>query len=330
VLLLLGLVSLATSKPSNDLADYVPVSIVTDTDISRAAIGQRNLPKPDKPKPLADRLGELKQVEQVAPKVVNKPEIATNTTAPMPEPKPLPKPQESAQENSEKNAEKSAQETAQEKPAPKSQDKAQEKPQPKPQDEAQEKPQEKPKPDAKPAEKKEKKPAPFKADRIADLLKKTHPPQPHEKPTPKTPKYSANQIAELLDHRAPQRQVATATALNSRASLGAPNAAPNAQLSQSEIDALRERLRECWSPPAGINGNMNIYVSLRVLFKRDGSLAQMPVLVAGSPSPLGPALAESGKRALLLCQPFTMLRPEHYAQWRDITVDFDPRDLAGD
>jgi hypothetical protein len=317
VLLLLGLVSLATSKPSNDLADYVPVSVVTDADISRAAIGQRNLPKPDKPKPLADKVGDLKQVEQVAPKVVNKPEITTNTSAPMPEPKPLPKPQENAQEK------------AQEK-QPKSQDKAQEKPQPKPKDEAQEKPREKPKPDARTAEKPEKKPAPFKADRIADLLKKTHPPQPHEKPTPKTPKYSANQIAELLDHRAPQRRVATASALNSRASLGAPNAAPNAQLSQSEIDALRERLRECWSPPAGVNGNMNIYVSLRVLFKPDGSLAQMPILVAGSPSPLGPALAESGKRALLLCQPFTMLRPEHYAQWRDITVDFDPRDLAGD
>jgi outer membrane biosynthesis protein TonB len=295
VLLLLGLVSLATSKPSNDLADYVPVSVVTDADISRAAIGQTNLPKPDKPKPLADTVGDLKQVEQVAPKVVNKPAITTNTTAPMPEPKPLPKPQE----------------TAQAKPQPKSQ----------------EKPREKPKPDAQTAEKPDKKPAPFKADRIADLLKK---PQPHEKPAPKHPKYNANQIAELLDHRAPQRQMATATALNSRASLGAPNAAPDAQLSQSEIDALRERLRECWSPPAGVNGNMNIYVSLRVLFKPDGSLAQMPTLVAGSPSPLGPALAESGKRALLLCQPFTMLRPEHYAQWRDITVDFDPRDLAGD
>jgi colicin import membrane protein len=313
VLLLLGLVSLATSKPSNDLADYVPVSIVTDADISRAAIGQKNAPKPDKPKPLADKVGDLKPVKQVAPKVVNKPEITTNTTAP-PETKPLPKPQEKADE----------------KPQPKSQDKAQEKPQPKPQDEAQKKPQEKPKPDAKTAEKPQKKPDPFKANQIADLLKKTHPPQPHEKPTPRTPKYNANQIAELLDQRAPQRQVATASVLNSRASLGAPNAAPDAQLSQSEIDALRERLRECWSPPPGINGNMNIYVSLRVLFKRDGSLAQMPVVVAGSPSPLGPALAESGKRALLLCQPFTMLKPEHYAQWRDITVDFDPRDLAGD
>ena len=300
MLLLVGLVSLATSKPRDDLADYVPVSVVTDADLSRAALGQRNLPKPDKPKPLADKVAALKQVEEVAPKVVNKPAITPNTPVPTPQP-----------------------------PQPK----AQEKPQPKPQDEAQEAPQEqqkeKPKPDAK-AEKAQKKPAPFKADRIADLLKKTHPSQPHEKPKPKSPKYNANQIAELLDQRAPQRQAATAAELNGRASLGAPNAAADAQLSQTEIDALRERLRECWSPPAGVNGSMNIYVSLRVLFKRDGSLAQTPVLVAGSPSPLGPALAESGKRALLLCQPFTMLKPEHYAQWRDITVDFDPRDLAGD
>jgi len=44
---------------------------------------------------------------------------------------------------------------------------------------------------------------------------------------------------------------------------------------------------------------------------------------------LGPALAESGTRALLLCQPFTMLKPEHYAQWKDITINFDPHDLTG-
>lgn len=314
VLLLLGLVSLATSKPRNDLADYVPVSIVTDADISRAAIGQKNVPKPDKPKPLADKVGALKQVEQVAPKVVNKPAITTSAAAPAP-----PKPQ----------AQKAA-----EKPQPKSQQTAQPKPPPQPQDEAQQKPEQKPQqnPKAAAAQKPQPKPAPFKADRIADLLKKTHSSPPHQKPAPRMPRmprYSADQIAQLLDHRAPQRQVATASARNSRASLGAATA-PDAQLSQSEIDALRERLRQCWSPPPGINGNTNIYVSLRVLFKPNGALAQAPVVVAGSPSPLGPALAESGKRALLLCQPFTMLRPEHYAQWRDMTVDFDPRDLAGD
>jgi hypothetical protein len=31
---------------------------------------------------------------------------------------------------------------------------------------------------------------------------------------------------------------------------------------------------------------------------------------------------------LLKCQPFTMLKPEHYAQWKDLMVRFNPRDLS--
>jgi colicin import membrane protein len=279
-LLVAGLVTLAHSKPADDLANYVPVSIVTDADVSQAALGQKNAPRMDHPKPLADKIGDLKQVDQVAPKVKDKPAITTNSPAPAPQPK-----QES-------------------KPAPK--------------------------PDPKTAQQKpdKNKTDDFKADKIAELLKKTTPPKPKDKPTPETRKYDANQIAQLLDHRDAQRQVATADALNSTPGLGAPSASPHAQLSQTEIDALRERIRDCWSPPPGIDSNTNMYVSLRVLFKPDGSLAQMPVIVAGTASPMGPALAESGKRALLMCQPFTMLKPEHYAQWKDITVDFNPRDLS--
>jgi outer membrane biosynthesis protein TonB len=280
VLLVAGLVTLANSKPAEDPADYVPVSIVTDADVSRAALGQKNAPHIEHPKPLADKTGDLKQVDQVAPKVKDKPAITTNSPTPMPMPKPESKP-----------APKPDPKTAQQKPDDKKADE-------------------------------------FKADKIAELLKKTTPPKPKDKPTPETRKYDANQIAQLLDHRDAQRQVATAETLNSTAGLGAPSASPHAQLSQTEIDALRERIRDCWSPPPGIDSNTNIYVSLRVLFKPDGSLAQMPVIVAGTASAMGPALAESGKRALLMCQPFTMLKPEHYAQWKDITVDFNPRDLS--
>ena len=68
---------------------------------------------------------------------------------------------------------------------------------------------------------------------------------------------------------------------------------------------------------------------LRVLFKPDGSLQGEPVLVEATASSLGPALADSAKRALLLCQPFTMLRPEHYDQWKDLQLDFDPRVMLG-
>jgi hypothetical protein len=275
-----GFITLASSRPSVDLSNLVPVTIVTDNDLSRAALGQKNAPNQNKPKPLADKIDMLKQVEQVAPKAAPKPEIKTDSAPPKPQPKP---------------------------------------PEQKPD----------PKPEPKTAAKPDKKEPQFKPDKIADLLKKEEKQKPPEqKETQQTPKYDASEIAQLLDHRDPRRELAAGSALNQEASLGAPNAAPDAQLSQSEIDALRQRIRECWSPPPGVDSDSNIYVELRVLFRPDGSLAQEPVVVAGSASPLGPALAESGKRALLQCQPFTMLKPEHYAQWRDITVNFNPRELS--
>ena len=190
------------------------------------------------------------------------------------------------------------------------------------------------KPAQKPADKPDKpKPPEYRPDQIANLLKKDAAkelPKRDEKPArDSSPKFDANQVAQLLDKREPQRQIATAQSINDSATLGAAIGAQNAQLSQSEIDALRARISNCWSPPPGIDVNSKLYVVLRVLFKTDGSMSQAPVLVEGSASPLGPALAESAKRALLLCQPFTMLKSEHYDQWKDIELKFDPHELLG-
>jgi hypothetical protein len=132
----------------------------------------------------------------------------------------------------------------------------------------------------------------------------------------------------LLDKRDPQRRAAVGESLISTPSLGFSNG-PAAQLSQSELDALRHRLTECWNPPVGATDGGKLKVVLRVLFKPDGSVAQPPQLVAGTPSVFGPAMAESAKRAILTCQPFTMLRPDHYQQWKDIEITFDPRDMFG-
>ena len=61
----------------------------------------------------------------------------------------------------------------------------------------------------------------------------------------------------------------------------------------------------------------------------DGSLARQPAVVEGTASSLGPALAESAIRALLQCQPFTMLKPEHYDQWKDLQLGFNPHEMLG-
>src|SRR5262249_52269355 len=186
-----------------------------------------------------------------------------------------------------------------------------------------------------PADKPDKpKPPEYRPDQIANLLKRDAPKDPPKQQQAatthdSTSKFDADQVAQLLDKREPQRQIASAQTLSDTTTLGAVTGLQNAQLSQSEIDALRARISSCWSPPPGIDANSRVYVVLRVLFKADGSMVQAPVLVEGSASALGPALAESAKRALLLCQPFTMLRPEHYDQWKDLELKFDPHELLG-
>ena len=308
VALFLGFMAISAQPMEAPPVQALPVSFVSEKDFSQLTQGVKNAPQLKIPdiKPLADKVDETKSVDQQAPKVSTKPEITT-PAAKLPsdakpearaEAKPQPKPKPEA------------------KPEPKPELKTELKPAPKPAD----------KPD-KP------KPPEYKPDQIANLLKKDaakDPPKREDAPTREaTPKFDANQVAQLLDKREPQRQVATAQSLNDSPTLGAAIGAQGAQLSQSEIDALRARISSCWSPPPGIDANSRLYVVLRVLFKTDGSMVQAPALVEGSASPLGPALAESAKRALLLCQPFTMLKPEHYDQWKDLELKFDPHELLG-
>jgi colicin import membrane protein len=189
-----------------------------------------------------------------------------------------------------------------------------------------------------PAETKLDKKEPPKIDPIAETLKKEDAKKKAEEkakakaaiqpPAKPQPQFDPTKIAALLDKREPQRLAATGEALSPTPSLGKSDGR-SAQLSQSEIDALRKRLGECWNPPAGATDGGQIKVIMRVLFKPDATVATPPQLVAGSASPFGPAMAESAKRAILTCQPFTMLRPEHYEQWKDIEITFDPREMFG-
>jgi outer membrane biosynthesis protein TonB len=307
--LIFGVMAISAQPIEAPPVQALPVSFVSEKDFSQLPLGMKNAPQLKVPdiKPLADKVDEQKSVDQLAPKVSTKPEITTPAAKPV----------------------------AEAKPESKSESKAEAKPEPKPEPKPESKPELKTelKPAPKPADKPDKpKPPEYRPDQIANLLKKDaakDPPKRDDAPVRDAPKFNADQVAQLLDKREPQRKVATAQSLNDSPTLGAAIGAQNAQLSQSEIDALRARISNCWSPPPGIDANSRIYVVLRVLFKTDGSMVQAPTLVEGSASALGPALAESAKRALLLCQPFTMLKPEHYDQWKDIELKFDPHELLG-
>jgi colicin import membrane protein len=189
-----------------------------------------------------------------------------------------------------------------------------------------------------PTETKLDKKEPPKIDPIAETLKKEEAKKKAEDkakakaaqqpPAKPQPQFDALKIAALLDKREPTRQASAAEELSPTPSLGKADGKA-AQLSQSEIDALRKRLGECWNPPAGAADGGQLKVVMRVLFKPDATVATPPQLVAATASPFGPAMAESAKRAILTCQPFTMLRPDHYEQWKDIEITFDPREMFG-
>jgi colicin import membrane protein len=313
----LGFAVVAISAQPMDAppVETLATQIVSEKDFSQMTKGVKNaqqLKIPDL-KPLADKVGEEKSVDQLAPKAVDKPAITTPSAKSEPPPKP----------DQPKVEQKTAAKADSKPPDPKPPD-----PKPDPTPDAKAEPKPDPKPDQKQADKP--KTPDYKPDQIEKLLAKEAKANDNSAQQKRdAPRFDANQVAQLLDQRTPQRQLAAASQINDVATLGAVTGAQSAQLSQSEIDALKARLSQCWNPPAGITANTNIYVSLRVLMRQDGSLAAPPVVVEGSPSALGPALAESAKRALLQCQPFTMLRPEHYNQWKDLQLDFNPHELLG-
>jgi colicin import membrane protein len=140
------------------------------------------------------------------------------------------------------------------------------------------------------------------------------------------PRFDPNKVAALLDKRAPQRQLSTGDALNQTASLGTPSAT-SAHLSQSEIDALRARLAQLWNPPVGAKTPDELVVRVRIQLTRDGRLIGGPQVLSSGHSELYMIARESAIRALFRGQPFNMLRPEHYDQWKDIEITFDPRDM---
>jgi len=198
-----------------------------------------------------------------------------------------------------------------------------------------------PSPEMKPAEDKPKEPkqAETKVDPIADVLAKEEPnhqpkkadakprpPTPPKKPAPPTPKFDPKQVEALLDKRNATRVAAAGETLNTTPGLGLPSGQAT-QLSQSELDALRARLRELWNPPLAPSNPEELVVVVEVRFRPDGTVESQPRVLSSGRTPMAAAARDSAVRALLRGQPFTMLRREHYDLWKDIEIKFDPREM---
>ena len=107
--------------------------------------------------------------------------------------------------------------------------------------------------------------------------------------------------------------------------VGAANQKPIPAELMSELRLLRTRLSELWRPPAGATDPQELTVEINIKLKRDGTLAGPPTVLSRGDSPLFKAARDGAVTAIYQGQPFTMLRPERYDDWKEITVKFDPR-----
>jgi len=215
-----------------------------------------------------------------------------------------PKPEAVKEEEAKKPPEQTA---AVDQKAEKPKEKAEKPKEATPKAEAAEKAPEKPAKPKKAAEAAPKKPKPapkkrdFNADKIAALLNKI--PDAANEPKPVEP-----------SEQAPKKKVR-----------GQSNGTDIA-MSVNEIDALRARIADCWTPPPGGLGADEIVVKIRLKLNEDGTLVGYPTVANSGASPFFQAAADSAVRAVYQCQPYT-LPSEKYALWRDMILNFDPSEM---
>jgi len=275
--------------------EFLTTDIISDADFSQITNGIKTAPKAETPKPLVEKIAETKPVEEHNAKVVDKkPEIVATSDKVDP-----PKPQ----------VEQKKAEPKPPTPAAKSEPKQSFAKEPEP----------KVDPIAEALKKDTKKPDPKTQQKAETPQKKAEPPKPQ-------PKFDASRIAALLDKRDPQRQSATGATLSQTPSLGTATGR-SASLTQSEIDALRARIQQCWNPPAGLAEARDLVVVVRIRFNTDGSLSADPTLSNSGSHPTFQVAAESALRAVRRCAPYSFMPIAKYDVWKDVEVTFDPRDM---
>jgi len=190
------------------------------------------------------------------------------------------------------------------------------------------------------------KPAPKKAEaapkKLKTAVKKAKPkkvvkkvtPKPKKAAKPKTVaknnKFDADKIAALLNKTpdAGTRPPAGQEKKKSPKPAKGRAVGRDRTMTFNEIDALRAKISQCWNPPVGGLGADAIKVKLRMQLRQDGSLSREPQVVNRAGSPYFQAAADAAVRAVMLCQPY-QLPARKYAAWRDMILNFDPREMFG-
>lgn len=276
-------------------------------------------PKPPAPTPAPQPAPEPEPQPEPVPEPEPEPEpVPEPTPPPAPEPKPEPAPPPPA-------------------PAPKPEPRPEPKPEPEPAPKRRPKPEApEPKPEPKPAPKPEPKPkAEPKPEPKPEPKSQTAATVKDDKAKPKKPEDDflsvLNTVEELkskVENRKDDPKTDATTAATTR------NNAPSIdeRMTMSEIDLVRQHLAKCWNLQPGAKNAANLSVEIRVYMRPDATVAQSEFMPDTRRRMISDGFyrsaAEAAMRALTApsCKTFP-LKPEKYATWKVMILNFDPRSM---
>ncbi|HYM31022.1 MAG TPA: cell envelope integrity protein TolA [Candidatus Cybelea sp.] len=194
-----------------------------------------------------------------------------------------------------------------------------------------------PEPKPEPPKQAEAQPAPEPLPKPKETLKAVEkPPEPTPLPKAKPAPKATDMLAALLDKRVrkeappnPQTQASTP-----QPQLKTSNTNQLSNLTQpltiSELDAVRAQIERNWSVPAGARDAANLIVRIHIALNPDGTLSGAPRILDQSrmDDQFYRAAAESAVRAIYKSEPLK-LPIDKYDSWRDIELNFNPKDMLG-
>ena len=196
----------------------------------------------------------------------------------------------------------------------------------------------------------EPKPEPVKTvEKPIELPRPAHKPEPPRQMAKQEPKpmeqkreakaeenkFDPQQFEALLKNLAPQAAASPdSPPQKARPALAKASSQPKAplggQLTASELDMVRHLSARCWNVPAGARDAKDLVVEIKVVVDPDGTVRQATIVDQArlGSDPFFRAAAESARRAFFnpLCRPLH-LPAEKYAIWKDLVVDFSPKDI---
>ncbi len=146
-------------------------------------------------------------------------------------------------------------------------------------------------------------------------------------------KFNPNKIAALLNKlpeddksgaSKPQKTKKKSTARKTKSKFSGKDAT----ISADEKEFLRRQIGNCWNTPVGVKNAENLVVKIKIRLKRDGTLERPPEILSPLSSATYRVAADSAVRAIRRCGPY-QLPAKKFNVWREIVLNFDPREMFG-